>query len=106
MGKASVSIRKKSFCFVLALVLVTLALYFLKAGSTKRLDEKLTWEINPVYGKIERSISTTGTVKPQNRLEIKPPIAGRIEQVLVKEGQAQLIRRRETLDDLVRYDSI
>ncbi len=26
--------------------------------------------------------------------------------VLVKEGQAQLIRRRETLDDLVRYDSI
>jgi macrolide-specific efflux system membrane fusion protein len=30
--------------------------------------------------------SATGEVKPQNRVEVKPPIAGRIEQVLVKEG--------------------
>ena len=29
---------------------------------------------------------STGTVLPQNRLEIKPPIAGRIEKVLVQEG--------------------
>jgi len=28
----------------------------------------------------------TGEVKPRNRVEIKPPIAGRIEEVLVKEG--------------------
>lgn len=30
--------------------------------------------------------TATGEVRPQNRVEVKPPIAGRIEQVLVKEG--------------------
>jgi macrolide-specific efflux system membrane fusion protein len=39
-------------------------------------------------GEIRETVSTTGTVKPQNRLEIKPPVAGRIEEILVKEGQA------------------
>ena len=32
--------------------------------------------------------TATGEVTPQNRVEVKPPIAGRIEQVLVREGDA------------------
>ncbi len=32
--------------------------------------------------------TATGEVTPQNRVEIKPPIAGRIEEVLVREGEA------------------
>jgi macrolide-specific efflux system membrane fusion protein len=32
--------------------------------------------------------TATGEVRPQNRVEIKPPIAGRIEEVLVREGNA------------------
>lgn len=32
-------------------------------------------------------IQATGTISPQNRLEIKPPVAGRIDEVLVREGQ-------------------
>jgi macrolide-specific efflux system membrane fusion protein len=32
-------------------------------------------------------ILTTGSVQPENRLEIKAPIAGRMEEVLVREGQ-------------------
>ena len=32
--------------------------------------------------------TATGEVTPQNRVEVKPPIAGRIEQVLVHEGDA------------------
>ncbi|MBY0315840.1 MAG: efflux RND transporter periplasmic adaptor subunit [Bdellovibrionales bacterium] len=39
-------------------------------------------------GTIEVKILTSGTVQPKNRLEIKPPIAGRVEDVLVVEGQA------------------
>ncbi|MCD6423288.1 MAG: efflux RND transporter periplasmic adaptor subunit [Elusimicrobia bacterium] len=31
-------------------------------------------------------ISSNGTVKPRNRLEIKPPVSGRIEKILVREG--------------------
>ena len=38
-------------------------------------------------GDIEVTVQATGVVQPQNRLEIKPPIAGRVEEVLVKEGQ-------------------
>ncbi len=37
-------------------------------------------------GSIEASISATGTVEPQNRLELKPSIAGRVDEILVKEG--------------------
>jgi macrolide-specific efflux system membrane fusion protein len=37
-------------------------------------------------GDIHQSILATGIVQPQNRVEIKPPIAGRIEDVLVREG--------------------
>ena len=38
-------------------------------------------------GDIAVTILATGTVQPENRLEIKPPVAGRIEKVLVVEGQ-------------------
>ena len=33
------------------------------------------------------TVLSTGSVAPENRLEIKPPVAGRIDQLLVKEGQ-------------------
>jgi len=39
-------------------------------------------------GNIQVTVLATGQVSPENRLEIKPPIAGRVEQVLVEEGQA------------------
>jgi len=44
-------------------------------------------EISPTYGIIRSFISITGTVQPQNRLEIKPPISGRVEEILVREGE-------------------
>ncbi|MEI6437151.1 MAG: efflux RND transporter periplasmic adaptor subunit [Candidatus Omnitrophota bacterium] len=43
--------------------------------------------VSPFYGTIESAITATGTVQPQNRLEIKPPISGRIDKILVEEGQ-------------------
>lgn len=49
--------------------------------------ENVIREAVSVYGSINTFISTTGTVEPQNRLEIKPPINGRIEEILVEEGQ-------------------
>ncbi len=38
-------------------------------------------------GDLTLKILATGMVQPENRLEIKPPVAGRVENVLVKEGQ-------------------
>ena len=44
-------------------------------------------EVAVERGDLATTIQATGTVQPENRLEIKPPIAGRIERVLVDEGQ-------------------
>ncbi len=44
-------------------------------------------EISVERGDLKIVVMTTGTVRPQNRLEIKSPIAGRIEETLVKEGE-------------------
>lgn len=41
----------------------------------------------PAIGTISVFITATATVQPQNRLEIKPAINGRIEEILVKEGE-------------------
>ncbi|UYL09380.1 efflux RND transporter periplasmic adaptor subunit [Bdellovibrio sp. SKB1291214] len=49
---------------------------------------EVTYKRLPIKkGDIEVTILATGTVQPENRLEIKAPVAGRMEQVLVREGQ-------------------
>ncbi len=44
--------------------------------------------VSVVRGNMRLTVLTTGTVKPQNRLEIKSPIAGRVEEILVREGES------------------
>jgi macrolide-specific efflux system membrane fusion protein len=39
-------------------------------------------------GPIEETVEATGTIVPLNRVEIKPPIAGRIERLLADEGDS------------------
>lgn len=46
-------------------------------------------------GNIEISVLSTGIVQPENRLEIKPPIAGRVEDIMVDEGQE--VKKGQTL---------
>ena len=43
--------------------------------------------INPHRGSIQTIITTTATILPKNRLEIKAPVSGRVEKVLVAEGE-------------------
>lgn len=43
-------------------------------------------EITPTVGPIRNYISSTATILPKNRLEVKVPVNGRIDQILVKEG--------------------
>ncbi|MFH1653563.1 MAG: efflux RND transporter periplasmic adaptor subunit [Pseudomonadota bacterium] len=65
--------------FVILLVLI---FYFIGGNNS---EQKLVAE-KPVRGDVRLTIATVGTIKPQNRLEIKPPISGRVEKILVKEG--------------------
>lgn len=58
------------------------AFFYFRSGSDVFVYKELTVEKKNIVLKIQSS----GTVSPQNRLEIKPPVAGRIEEVLVREG--------------------
>lgn len=59
---------------------------FFLMGQTKSSAEMMK-EVSPHIGNIERVITSTGSVLPQNRLEIKPPVNGRMEKILVQEGE-------------------
>lgn len=73
-----------------AIIMTAVALLILGGGSYFFLKEEVEnfthTEIKVVRGDLIIKIQSTGTVSPQNRLEIKPPVAGRIEEVLVNEG--------------------
>lgn len=75
--------KKKVFVTIaVAAFIVIVALLWGRNGSKGTVYE----EITVTRGDIQPSILSTGTVSPENRLEIKPPIAGRIDSVLVEEG--------------------
>jgi macrolide-specific efflux system membrane fusion protein len=52
----------------------------------KRRPEGASKPVAAVVGPIERVVDATGAVAPRNRVEIKPPVGGRIEKLLVDEG--------------------
>ncbi len=75
--------RWKIYLGLLIVLIVALTLI----TQRKKTPDKVVKEIEPEYGNIQSVISTTGTVQPQNRLEVKPPISGRVEEILVREGE-------------------
>lgn len=78
--------KKRKIYLSLLIVLAASTILIVRSGKNKSSTEVIK-EISPAYGTIRTFISTTGVVQPQNRLEIKPPISGRIEEILVEEGQ-------------------
>ena len=77
--------NKLKLFFVIVVILVVGAIAIRQLKQKKSSDE-IVKEITPVMGSIKTFISSTGTVLPKNRLEIKPPVNGRVEEILVKEG--------------------
>ena len=69
---------------VVSATLIGLGLYY--SNRTKR--EVVYQEVQVTKGPIKNTILSTGIVQPENRLEVKAPIAGRIEKILVNEGQS------------------
>lgn len=78
------SSRRTSWIGIGLAVIVLLGIFaWWKRGT----DEKTVYsEVTVERGDLRVTILATGTVLPENRLEIKAPIAGRAEQVLVNEG--------------------
>ncbi len=80
----------------LVLIGVLIAAVFIVTRLRPKADTgNILKEISPAIGTIETMISTTGSILPKNRLEIKPPVNGRVENVLIKEGQK--VRAGDTL---------
>jgi len=82
---------------------------FWKISQAQNSKKTVVEEIRPDRGNIEVVISTTGTVQPQNRLEIKPPINGRVEEILVKEGdqvkKGQIVAWMSSIDRAALLDA-
>ena len=67
------------------IVLLLSGILFMPSCAGK--SEKALETVLVTRGAIKAQTPTTGVVEPRNRLEIKPPVSGRIESVLVAEGQ-------------------
>ena len=78
--------KKLKYIFVILTILIISAFVILKIKS-KGSNKEITKEITPTTGTVETFISTTGTVLPKNRLEVKPQVNGRIESIQVQEGE-------------------
>ena len=77
--------RRKAVLILVFLAAIAFLFVRLQGGDGRRSAEK-TEIINPAIGDVLMTVTTTGIVEPQNRLEIKPSISGRIETILVREG--------------------
>lgn len=83
--------KLKNWILIVVIVLIVGAFFLLRRGR----KETVYTEIRPQRDSISLIISASGVVRPRNRLEIKPPISGRVEKVLVREGEK--IRKGEIL---------
>lgn len=95
---------------MIAIVALSLAMVFLFFRvRTNTNSQSTTEEVHPVVGDIKLTVITTGVVEPQNRLEIKPSINGRAEEILIKEGdkvkKGQILARMSSTERAALVDA-
>lgn len=78
--------KKKIFLSCAILLFTGGAFWFWQKKNQKSAQEKFK-PVAVEKGSIRITVDATGTTLPQNRLELKPPIAGRIESIAVREGE-------------------
>ncbi len=86
--------KKLKITFLVLAIAIVATLVIIKIKG-KVSNGEITQDISPTIGAIRVFISTTGTVLPKNRLEVKPPVNGRIESILVVEGEK--VKKGQTL---------
>lgn len=79
--------KNKKILKIGAVLVLTISAFFVwqkvKSRSTQEQFKRVTVE----KGSLRITAQATGTTLPQNRLELKPPVSGRIETMQVEEGQ-------------------
>lgn len=79
--------NKYKIIFLLIILLIAAFLYFSYKENGQENGITGTRTLRPEIGDIVLTVSTTGVVEPRNRLEIKSSISGRIEEIVVNEGE-------------------
>jgi len=77
--------RKRWIIIAGTVVLVAIASLLLLRGKNKPVEPEF-YDYTVARGDIKLKVSAAGDVTPQNRIELKPPLSGRIETILVREG--------------------
>jgi multidrug efflux pump subunit AcrA (membrane-fusion protein) len=78
--------KRKPFLLLIlsAFILISVvSIYFLSTGQKEPRFRKILIQSKP----FRLTVRASGIVSPMNRLEIKPPVAGRIESILTDEGR-------------------
>jgi macrolide-specific efflux system membrane fusion protein len=78
--------RSKIVIGILVAVIAAGAAGFLLLRGTRSVEQRVD-EIRPTRGTISSAVSTTGAVEPQNRVKIQSAVGGRVEEILIDEGQ-------------------
>jgi membrane fusion protein, macrolide-specific efflux system len=78
--------KKNIIISIIAGIVVVLGLLVYRHFVGKK-DKPETQEVTVEAGLFQVKIPASGTVRPENKIAINSPIAGRIEQILVEEGQ-------------------
>lgn len=87
---------RKILTLVISLAVLGAISYFgFRYFSPAKVEETNYQELKVAKGQIHLTILSTGTVGPDNRLDIKPPVAGRVDQILVDEGS--VVKKGQTL---------
>lgn len=79
-------LHSKPLWFVLGVLVLVVALYAFWPSS-KSSEAPSYSEVRAQRGTLRVTVTSTGTVQPEGRIELKPPVPGRMESVLVREGQ-------------------
>lgn len=77
--------KKKYYYIIGAALIVAILIIFIVTKNKK--PSVVYREVTVTKENLNITVLSTGTVQPENRLEIKPPIAGRVEQVVTDEGR-------------------
>jgi macrolide-specific efflux system membrane fusion protein len=79
---------RKIFIAGILLAVVGAGVWVVRAKRREALPKRMFTTVTVTEGPIEETVDATGTISPLNRVEIKPPISGRIERLLADEGNS------------------
>ncbi|MEK6542918.1 MAG: HlyD family efflux transporter periplasmic adaptor subunit [Elusimicrobiota bacterium] len=100
--------KKKMTYLILAVIVAGVGVILTLRSNAKKGKAELREE-TATMGAIKVTVLATGIAQPQNRVEIKPPIAGRADEILVKEGdkvvKGQILARMSSLERAALLDA-